>query len=159
MFTSNLSAQRVNTSQDVISFRPSTLDPRLSTLSTIANRPIVSDDEVPWVVGETSPPEPNNAVRLVDHSQSHEPTKGSQHNAQSRPPQQIPATMQGIAILSPEDQQAALAQRTCPVSGDLLGSHGKPFKTQIGGRTVFVCCDGCVKDLQTAAFKHRVSDR
>jgi len=67
--------------------------------------------------------------------------------------------MQGIAILSPEDQHAALAQRTCPVTGDLLGSHGKPFKAQIGGRTVFVCCDGCVKDLRTAASKLRASDR
>ena len=64
----NSIAQRVKVSQDRTFFR-------LSTFSTLAKRPIVSDEEVPWVVGETSPPEPDNAVQLVDHSHSHKPMK------------------------------------------------------------------------------------
>jgi len=67
--------------------------------------------------------------------------------------------MRGVAILSPEDQRAAVAQRTCPVTGDLLGSHGKPLKVQVPGGSVFVCCDGCEKDLRTAVSKHVASDR
>ena len=157
LFTSIPSPQRVNTSQDTNSSRPVTLDLGLSTLSTLANRPIVSDEATPWVVGKTSLSE--DAAGLVDHNQSHEPTQASKREAQPKPTQQIPATMRGIARLSPEDQQAALAQRICPVSGDLLGSQGRPIKAQIGGRAVFVCCDGCVKDLRTAASKHLASDR
>jgi Cu(I)/Ag(I) efflux system membrane fusion protein len=41
-----------------------------------------------------------------------------------------------------------LAQRTCPVTGDLVGSDGKPMKVQLRGRTVFVCCEGCNDDLK-----------
>ena len=157
-FTSIPNAPRINTIQGVNSSRPSTLDLGLSTLLTITNRPIMSDEATPWIVGETSLPE--SAVRLVDDHQSRAPTKASQREAQAKPPQQIPATMKGIARLSSEDQQAALAQRICPVTGDLLGSQGKPLRVQIGDRTVFVCCDDCVKDLRTAAAaKYLASDR
>lgn len=38
----------------------------------------------------------------------------------------------------------ALQQRTCPVTGDLLGSMGKPIKVNVNGRFIFVCCQGCV---------------
>ncbi len=60
----------------------------------------------------------------------------------------IPLEMKGIKLLPVADQRLALAQRTCPVTDDLLGSDGKPFKVAVRGRTVFVCCDDCVEDLQ-----------
>ena len=59
-----------------------------------------------------------------------------------QPRPRIPAAMKGIALLKPSDQAAALAQRKCPVTGDLLGSEGKPLKVRVRGRTVFVCCRG-----------------
>ena len=67
--------------------------------------------------------------------------------------------MSGISLLPPADQRAALAQRTCPVTGDLLGADGKPFKVQIAGRTVFVCCDECVRDLQAAPGRYFADGR
>ena len=38
----------------------------------------------------------------------------------------------------------ARAQRICPVTGQDLGSMGGPIRTEIEGRTVFLCCRGCV---------------
>ena len=34
-------------------------------------------------------------------------------------------------------------QKTCPVSGEPLGSMGVPIKVRAKGTDVFVCCDGC----------------
>lgn len=55
----------------------------------------------------------------------------------------IPANMSGIAQLPVWEQEAALKQRICPVSGDLLGSRGVPIRTVINGQSVFVCCQNC----------------
>jgi hypothetical protein len=62
--------------------------------------------------------------------------------------------MQGIALLPVADRKVALAQRTCPVTGDLLGADGKPMKVQLRGRPVFVCCEGCMVDLKANPQKY-----
>lgn len=36
-------------------------------------------------------------------------------------------------------------QVRCPVTGEELGSMGEPVPVTVGGRTVYVCCRGCVK--------------
>jgi hypothetical protein len=69
----------------------------------------------------------------------------------------IPKTMQGIALLPVADRKVALAQRTCPVTGDLLGADGKPMKVQLRGRPVFVCCEGCRDDLKANPQKYLVN--
>lgn len=62
----------------------------------------------------------------------------------------VPDTMKGIRQLSLTDQRLAMKQRTCLVTGDLLGSMGKPIKVNTDGRTVFVCCQGCVDELRSS---------
>ncbi len=43
------------------------------------------------------------------------------------------------------DQLHAMAQGICPVSGQELGSMGKPVKVKVGEEEVaFLCCKGCV---------------
>ncbi|WP_435011307.1 hypothetical protein P12x_002614 [Tundrisphaera lichenicola] len=56
-----------------------------------------------------------------------------------------------IKKLSPEDQAIALAQVTCPVSGDNLGEGGMgvPIKQVIDGKTFFICCAGCEKAVKS----------
>jgi YHS domain-containing protein len=54
----------------------------------------------------------------------------------------------GLAELSPEDRAAAIKQGVCPVSGEPLGSMGKPAKVTVKGQTVFLCCPGCEEDLR-----------
>lgn len=56
--------------------------------------------------------------------------------------------------LSDEDQKLALAQKTCPVSGEELGSMGTPIKVSGAGKTVFLCCKGCVKKFEANPEKY-----
>jgi len=60
----------------------------------------------------------------------------------------------GLAELSVEDRELAKKQRICPVSGELLGAMGKPIKTTVKGKTVFLCCEGCEKELKENPDKY-----
>ena len=53
-----------------------------------------------------------------------------------------------LAKLSAEDKKLAEAQKTCPTSGEPLGSMGVPRKLTLKGETVFVCCASCVKGAE-----------
>ena len=48
-----------------------------------------------------------------------------------------------LDMLSPEDRGLAASQRVCPVTGEKLGSMGKPYKMELSGRVIFLCCQGC----------------
>ena len=39
-------------------------------------------------------------------------------------------------------------QKTCPVSGEVLGSMGPPVPVSVKGQTIYVCCAGCVEAVQ-----------
>ena len=54
---------------------------------------------------------------------------------------------EGLAELSADDRAAAEKQRVCPVSGDVLGTQGKPYKVTVKGQIVFLCCPACEKQL------------
>ena len=45
------------------------------------------------------------------------------------------------------DQDSALTQSTCPVSGENLGSMGVPIKLSAENKTAYLCCNGCKKDF------------
>jgi hypothetical protein len=45
--------------------------------------------------------------------------------------------------LSAEDRALAKKQKTCPVTGQRLGSMGTPAQLSIDGRRVLLCCEGC----------------
>jgi hypothetical protein len=67
------------------------------------------------------------------------------------PPSAAGPTAEELAALdqlSSEDRELALAQKVCPVTGAKLGSMGKPYKTTIGERVVFLCCKGCERAVQ-----------
>ena len=68
--------------------------------------------------------------------------------------QASPDVSSGLAELSVEDRELAKKQRVCPVSGELLGAMGKPFKTTVKGKTVFLCCQGCEHDLKENPDKY-----
>lgn len=46
------------------------------------------------------------------------------------------------------DQDKALAQMTCLISDENLGSMGVPIKVTHEGVTAFLCCKGCVKGFE-----------
>jgi YHS domain-containing protein len=100
--------------------------------------------------------------RHAANHQNHSPVTASPANEQPAAPegqQETEAgaaaeTPGGLAELSVEDRELATKQRVCPVSGELLGAMGKPFKTTVKGRTVFLCCEGCEKELKDNADKY-----
>ena len=52
-----------------------------------------------------------------------------------------------LALLSTEDRSLAEKQKICPVSGEALGTMGAPKKISVAGHDVFICCQGCEKEL------------
>jgi hypothetical protein len=76
--------------------------------------------------------------KQADHA-SHEG-----HEQVETAPASLPA---GLAELSAEDRAVAEKQRVCPVSGDVLGAHDKPYKVTVKGQIVFLCCSACEKQL------------
>jgi len=62
---------------------------------------------------------------------------------------------EGILLLEEDsDRVAARQQGICPVSGEPLGSMGKPIKLTVEGREVFICCAGCEDTLREDPEKH-----
>jgi hypothetical protein len=53
-----------------------------------------------------------------------------------------------LANLSPEDKELVHLQKTCPVSGEELGSMGPPIKVTKDGKSLFICCEGCQKPAE-----------
>ncbi len=46
------------------------------------------------------------------------------------------------------DARAVAALKNCPVSKEDLGSMGGPLKVTRGEKAIFICCKGCLKELQ-----------
>jgi YHS domain-containing protein len=63
-------------------------------------------------------------------------------------------SLPGLADLSVEDRQIAEKQHTCPVSGEVLDSMGKPFKVSAEGKTIFLCCEGCLQQFKENPEKY-----
>lgn len=59
-----------------------------------------------------------------------------------------------IKQLPAADQELALKQAVCPVSNEHLGEMGKPQKVTVEGRTVFLCCENCEKELKADPKKY-----
>lgn len=61
---------------------------------------------------------------------------------------------QALKVYRTETEIAIAAQETCPVSGKRLGSMGKPVKSSLQGKDVYLCCSGCVNELKTHPEKY-----
>jgi YHS domain-containing protein len=59
-----------------------------------------------------------------------------------------------IKKLPAADQAIALKQILCPVSDEPLGAMGAPIKETVGGKTFFLCCKSCEKDLKKDEKKY-----
>jgi YHS domain-containing protein len=53
-----------------------------------------------------------------------------------------------IKELPAADQDQAIKQAVCPVSGEHLGEMGKPVKVSAEGRSFFLCCDNCEEKVK-----------
>jgi hypothetical protein len=69
-------------------------------------------------------------------------------------PSTNPSAPAAAGGLSPADRALAARQKVCPVTGEPLDSMGGPVRVVVAGRTVFVCCEGCVAPLRAAPEKY-----
>lgn len=53
-----------------------------------------------------------------------------------------------VAKATEADAEAVAALKTCPVSKEDLDSMGGPLKVTRAGKSTFICCKGCLKELQ-----------
>lgn len=61
---------------------------------------------------------------------------------------------EALAQLSEADRALAEKQKICPVSGQPLGSMGKPYKITVKGREVLLCCQGCEAQITADPDKY-----
>jgi hypothetical protein len=80
-----------------------------------------------------------------------DPHEGHDHGAVDTAPDAITKALAG---LSPADRELAEKQKTCPVSGEPLGSMGTPVKVTVEDREVFLCCAGCEGELRSDPEKY-----
>jgi len=59
-----------------------------------------------------------------------------------------------LSQLSADDRALAEKQKVCPVSGQPLGSMGKPYKVTVNGQEVFLCCQGCEGEIKRDPEKY-----
>jgi YHS domain-containing protein len=59
-----------------------------------------------------------------------------------------------IKKLPEADQGPALAQAVCPVSDGRLGQMGMPVKVSVEGKSVFLCCEDCEKEIKADPKKY-----
>lgn len=108
--------------------------------------------------GETSGP----AARMGDeHGHDHADHAGHDHGDHAGHDHAMPETQgeqaehaAALAKLSPEDRALAEKQKVCPVSGEPLGSMGKPYKVNVEGRDVLLCCQGCEEEIKENPAKY-----
>jgi Cu(I)/Ag(I) efflux system membrane fusion protein len=59
-----------------------------------------------------------------------------------------------IEKLPPDDRELAMKQQICPISEAPLGSMGVPIKVDVEGAPIFICCEGCRKELLRTPEKY-----
>lgn len=52
------------------------------------------------------------------------------------------------------DEKAVAAQKVCPVSKEDLASMGGPLTVTRGGKSIFICCKGCLKQIRADPDKY-----
>jgi YHS domain-containing protein len=45
-------------------------------------------------------------------------------------------------------------QKACPITGEALGEMCEPIPMELGGRTIFVCCEPCVDVARRSPAKY-----
>ena len=94
------------------------------------------EQQIPQEAGPSfGPSATSRSTRFQDSAAPVSPEPGFNPNRAARP-------------ISPEASVRYGGQKTCPVTGEELGSMGPALPVTIKGRTVFVCCKACVSAVK-----------
>ena len=107
---------------------------------------------------DTAPPTAVEESEAGDEHAGHDHAVDD-HSAPAEQAEVAPEIKEAMAQLSDEDRTAAEAQKICPVTGEALGSMGKPCKITVttgagDERTVFLCCAGCESTIKEDPDKY-----
>jgi hypothetical protein len=98
------------------------------------------------------------ALPLLQMGCLHQPGCQSCRAGSSRPAASDPAMSPAIGATgrAPAANAPATAKRQtiCPVTGQKLGSMGRPIPVSANGETIYVCCQGCVEAVQAEPAKY-----
>ena len=75
----------------------------------------------------------------------------NQQSSGTTAPSQPPAP---ASSFSAEDRQLIEKQKDCPVSGQPLGSMDGPYRAEVEGKVVFLCCKSCTTALNKDPAKY-----
>jgi YHS domain-containing protein len=60
----------------------------------------------------------------------------------------------GVFKATAADNPFVALQKTCPVMDEPLDTMGGPYRVDVEGRAVYICCPGCAKKLQAEPAKY-----
>jgi hypothetical protein len=92
-------------------------------------------------------PAPTPDGKKTDDAPKVEGPKGDPGKTSSAAAKLTADELAAIKELPSDEQAVAEKQVICPVSDHSLGSMGKPLKVSAEGRTFYLCCKGCEKEL------------
>ncbi len=82
---------------------------------------------------------------------------GSMRSTDVPPPTPASSPTPAVApskTISDEDRQLIDKQKICPVSGEPLESMHEPYRAEVDGKPVFVCCKSCTSALKKDPAKY-----
>lgn len=141
---------------------------RITALTPLALAPLVlalagcGSKSADTTAADSTPPAPSAASTAPEGTDEHaghmhamdqamEMDSGdtaAEQDAEATASSPMEKMMPGLAELSPEDKSSAMKQHICPVSGKMLGTMGTPYKTEVKGQQVWLCCSGCEAKLK-----------
>ena len=99
--------------------------------------------------GTKAAPAPSKDDSKKADAPSLEGPKAGAANDDGKPVKLTDEEITKIKALPAAEQDLALNQAVCPVSGDHLGNMGTPIKVTAEGRTFYLCCKGCQDDVKS----------
>jgi YHS domain-containing protein len=81
-------------------------------------------------------------------------TSSNRPPLEAAPQEMVSPFASALRELAPADRALVLEQKNCPVTGKPLGSMGTPYKVEVAGKTMFLCCEGCESRFRKAPAKY-----
>ncbi|APW60127.1 TRASH domain-containing protein [Paludisphaera borealis] len=130
------------------------------TASKPSAPPVKADDKAPTLTPAPAKDEDKDKTPTLTPAPAPTPPADEPKKTEAKPSLEGPKAeavklteeeVASIKELPADDQAVALAQAVCPVSDEHLGAMGAPIKVSAEGRTFYICCKGCQKDVKDDA--------
>jgi hypothetical protein len=127
------------------------VDKLSSILACMLIMGVVGCKPKPIAAPKTEPKASDGPLLSPPKQQESAPASPKADSSDTSEPAKIKAS---LALLTTEDRALAEKQKVCPVSGEPLGTMGAPKKISVAGHDVFICCQGCEKELTSEPDKY-----